>query len=181
MNHVIQEDPQKATRPKLLRGTVLFPVSVLVIYGILFSVFPDRAWLALKGSVAVFLRLLLPLALVFFVMLAFNLLLKPAQIVRFLGKNTGITGIILSMMGGIISAGPIYAWYPLLAEVRKKGAGNIPIAVFLYNRAVKPFLLPVMIAYFGWAYVGTLTFLTMLASIGIGYCLSLLIKKNSSR
>jgi len=178
---VIQEDPQKATSPKLLRGTVLFPVSVLVIYGILFIVFPYRAWLALKGSVAVFLRLLLPLALVFFVMLAFNLLLKPAQIVRFLGKNTGITGIILSMAGGIISAGPIYAWYPLLADVREKGAGNIPIAVFLYNRAVKPFLLPVMITYFGWAYVGTLTFLTMLASIGIGYCLGILIKENSSR
>ena len=178
---MIQEDPQKATSPKLLRGTVLFPVSVLVIYGILFSVFPDRAWLALKGSVAVFLRLLLPLALVFVVMLAFNLLLKPAQIVRFLGKNTGFTGIIFSMAGGIISAGPIYAWYPLLANVREKGAGNIPIAVFLYNRAVKPFLLPVMITYFGWAYVGTLTFLTMLASIGIGYCLGILIKENSSR
>ena len=176
---MVREGPQKATSPKLLTGTVLFPVSVLVIYGILFSVFPDRAWLALKGSVAVFLRLLLPLALVFVVMLAFNLLLKPAQIVRFLGKNAGIKGIILSMAGGIISAGPIYAWYPLLAEVRKKGAGNIPIAVFLYNRAVKPFLLPVMIAYFGWAYVGTLTFLTMLASIGIGYCLNLLIKENS--
>lgn len=179
MNYVVSGRPQKAKSPKPLWGTLLFPVSVLVIYGILFTVFPDRAWLALKGSIAVFLRLLLPLALVFVVMLAFNLLLKPAQIVRFLGKEAGIKGIILSMAAGIISAGPIYAWYPLLAEVRKKGAGNIPITVFLYNRAVKPFLLPVMIAYFGWAYVGTLTFLTMLASIGIGYCLSLLIKENS--
>jgi len=178
---LIQEDPQKARGPKPLRGTVLFPISVLVIYGILFSVLPDKAWLSLKSSGAVFLRLLLPLALVFVVMLAFNLLLKPAQIVRFLGKNAGIKGIILSMVAGIISAGPIYAWYPLLAEVRKKGAGDVPITVFLYNRAVKPFLLPVMIAYFGWAYVGTLTFFTMLASIGIGYCLSLLIKENSYR
>jgi uncharacterized membrane protein YraQ (UPF0718 family) len=181
VSYLIREGRQNARSPKPLSGTVLFPVSVLVIYGILFSVFPDKAWLALRGSVAVFLRLLLPLGLVFAAMLVFNLLLKPAQIIRFLGKNAGIKGIILSMAGGIISAGPIYAWYPLLAEVRKKGAGNIPIAVFLYNRAVKPFLLPVMIAYFGWAYVGTLTFLTMLASVGIGYCLSLLIKENSYR
>ena len=178
---MIRRHPQKPTGPKLLRGMVLFPVSVVLIYGILFMVLPDKTWLALKGSMAVFSRLLLPLGLVFVVMLAFNLFLKPAQIVRFLGKKSGIKGIMLSMVGGIISAGPIYAWYPLLAEVRKKGAGDVPIAVFLYNRAVKPFLLPVMIAYFGWAYVGTLTFFTMLASIGIGYCLSLLMKENSCR
>ena len=164
---------------KTLRGTVLFPLTVLVIYGVLFSVLPDKAWLALKGSGVVFLRLLLPLALVFVLMLAFNLLLKPAQIVRFLGTNAGLKGIILSMVAGIISAGPIYAWYPLLAEVRKKGAGNVPITVFLYNRAVKPFLLPVMIAYFGWAYVGILTLFTVMGSIAVGYCLSLLIKENS--
>ena len=106
-------------------------------------------------------------------MLAFNLLLKPAQIVRFLGKNAGIKGIILSMAAGIISAGPIYAWYPLLAEVRKKGAGNISITVFLYNRAVKPFLLPVMIGYFGWAYVVIVTMLTILGSIALGYSMSI--------
>ena len=178
---MIREGHQNARSRRPLRGTVLFPVSVLVIYGVLFSAFPDRTWLALKSSGVVFLRLLLPLGLVFVVMVAFNLLLKPAQIARFLGKRAGIKGIILSMVGGIISAGPIYAWYPLLAEVRKKGAGNIPITVFLYNRAVKPFLFPVMIAYFGWAYVGILTFLTMIASIVIGYCLNILIKENNYR
>jgi len=178
VSHVTRRSPQKATRPTLLRGTVLFPVSVLVIYGILFTVLPDKTWLALKGSVAVFWRLLLPLGLVFVVMVAFNLFVKPGQIVRFFGKDAGVKGITLSLVAGIISTGPIYAWYPLLAEVRERGGGNVPIAVFLYNRAVKPFLLPVMIAYFGWAYVGTLTFFTMLASIGIGYLLSFLIKGN---
>jgi len=178
---LVREGPQKTGSPKILRGTVLFPLAVLVIYGVVFSVVPDKAWLALKSSGVVFLRLLLPLALVFVVMLAFNLLLKPAQIVRFLGTNAGIKGIILSMVGGIISAGPIYAWYPLLAEVRKKGAGNIPITVFLYNRAVKPFLLPVMIAYFGWAYVGVLTLFTLVGSVAVGYCLSILIKENNYR
>jgi hypothetical protein len=48
--------------------------------------------------------------------------------------------------------GPIYAWYPLLKELREKGAANSLIAIFLGNRAVKPFLLPIMISYFGWVY-----------------------------
>lgn len=72
--------------------------------------------------------------------------------------------------------GPIYAWYPLLKELREKGAGLFPIAVFLYCRAVKPFLLPIMISYFGWQYVIILTVLTVLGSIAIGYFLSILIE-----
>ena len=46
---------------------------------------------------------------------------------------------------GIISTGPIYAWYPLLKDFKEKRAGGSVIAI-LYNRAVKPFLLLVMIS-----------------------------------
>jgi hypothetical protein len=52
----------------------------------------------------------------------------------------------------------------------------MPIAVFLYNRAVIPFLLPVMIAYFDWIYVGILIVLTVLASIVNGYLVGVFAK-----
>jgi len=124
--------------------------------------------------------MLVPLCLVFVLMILLNLFLKPAQIARFLGKGAGTKSILLSAAAGIISTGPIYAWYPLLRDLKGKGAGNSPIAIFLYNRAVKPFLLPVMIAYFGWVYVVILTILTVLGSIAIGYSLSALTKKEES-
>jgi len=113
-------------------------------------------------------------------MLALNLFLKPAQIIRFLGKGAGIKGVILSATAGIISTGPIYAWYPLLRDLREKGAGNSFMAVFLGNRAVKPFLLPVMISYFGWVYVIILTAFTIIASIVAGYAVGVLVKERSS-
>jgi uncharacterized membrane protein YraQ (UPF0718 family) len=172
---------QKSKNGKSPRGMTLFPVFVLVTYGIIFAILPDRAWLALRSSGTVFLKLLQPLACVFIVMLVMNLLVKPAQIARFLGKGAGVKGIILSVVAGIISMGPIFVWYPLLKEVKEKGAGNGPIAIFLYNRAVKPFLLPVMIAYFGWAYVGILTILTVSGSIAVGYCLTVLMRNHSKR
>lgn len=65
--------------------------------------------------------------------------------------------------------GPIYAWYPLLKELRNKGAENSLIAIFLGNRAVKPLLMPVLISYFGWAYALILTGLTVLGSLAVGY------------
>ena len=153
---------------------------ILVIYGILFVVMPEKVSLALMCSGNIFLNMLVPLCLVFVLMILLNLFLKPAKIARFLGKGAGIKGILLPAAAGIISTGPIYVWYPLLRDLKEKGAGNSPIAIFLYNRAVKPFLLPVMIAYFGWLYVMILTILTVLGSIAIGYSLSNLIKEDDS-
>jgi len=82
-------------------------------------------------------------------------------------RGVGIKGIILTATAGIISIGPIYAWYPLLKELREKGVGDPLIAIFLGNGAVKPFLLPMMIAYFGWTYVLILTVFTILGSLGV--------------
>jgi uncharacterized membrane protein YraQ (UPF0718 family) len=147
----------------------IFPVVVLVIYLVLFLVLPEKACLAVKASGNTLLSMLLSLALVFLIMLLFNLFLKPVQILRFLGKKAGFKGLVLSIATGIISTGPIYAWYPLLKDLKEKGSGNHIIAVFLHNRAVKPFLLPVMVSYFGWFYVLILTVLTVLGSIVVGY------------
>ena len=170
----LQESKRRTSRPS--RYMLIFPLLVLVIYGLLFVLTPEQVLMALKNSGKVCLNILLPLALVFLVMLALNLFVKPAQIVHLLGSGANIKGVLLSVAAGIISMGPIYVWYPLLKELREKGAGNMLIAVFLYNRAVKPFLLPVMIAYFGWIYVGILTVLTVLASVVNGYLVAMFAK-----
>ena len=169
-----QESKRGTSRPS--RYMLIFPLLVLVIYSVLFMLTPEQALVALKSSGKVCLNILLPLALVFVVMLVLNLFVKPTQIVHLLGGGANIKGILLSVAAGIISMGPIYVWYPLLRELREKGAGNTPIAVFLGNRAVKPFLLPVMVAYFGWVYVGILTVLTVLASVVNGYLVGMFAK-----
>jgi uncharacterized membrane protein YraQ (UPF0718 family) len=158
---------------------LLFPALVLVAYGILFAIMPDKASIGLKSSGNITLNMLLPLGLVFILMLVLNLFLKPAQIVKFFGREAGVKGVILAAAAGIISAGPIYAWYPLLKDLREKGAAKTFLAIFLGNRAVKPFLLPVMIAYFGWIYVLILTVFTVLGSIVIGYFVGALVKAES--
>ncbi len=174
------ENSQKSNHPRAIKRIFPFPAAVLAVYGILFVVMPDKASLALKSTGNIFLNMLIPLCLVFVLMILLNLLLKPTQIARFLGKGAGIKGVLLPAAAGIISTGPIYAWYPLLKDLREKGAGDRPIAIFLYNRAVKPFLLPIMIAYFGWIYVAILTVLTLFASVIVGYAVSGLMKEEGS-
>ena len=150
----------------------LFPLSILLIYGILFAITPGKAEEAVQSSVNVFIGMLIPLAFVFAVMMLVNIFLKPSLIVKFLGKSAGLKGIIFAAFAGIVSTGPIYAWYPLLKDLREKGAGESLIAIFLYNRSVKPFLLPVLIGYFGFSYAVILVILTILSSVAVGYLVS---------
>ena len=129
------------------------------------------------NSGRIFLNIIFPMSFVFILMLVLNLFLKPAHITNFLGRGVGVKGMILSTTTGIISMGPIYAWYPLLKELQKKGVKNSLIAIFLGNRAVKPFLLPMIISYFGWTYMLILTVFTILGSLANGYFTGVLVQE----
>ena len=174
-----KDGPQSATWKRRAMRTLLFPGSVFAIYGILFAFNPDKASMALRSSGKILLNITVPLCLVFIFMLLLNLFLQPAHVARLFGRGAGIKGIILSTTAGIVSMGPIYAWYPMLRELREKGAGNSLIAIFLGNRAVKPFFLPIMISYFGLTYVLILTVFTILGSLAVGYSVGALVKENS--
>ena len=158
---------------------LVFPVSVLGLYLVLWHVAPEKTIVALRSSMGVFSNVLLPLCLVFLLMIGLNIFLKPPHFVKFLGKGTTIKGKLVSAVAGIISAGPIYAWYPMLKDLREKGAEHSLIAVFLVNRAVKPFLLPVMISFFGWTYVLILTLLTVAGSLCVGFVVDALLDSPS--
>ena len=75
---------------------------------------------------------------------------------------------LFAIVTGILSGGPIYLWYPLLSDLRKKGFGNGMIACFLYNRAIKIYLLPLAIYYFSLEYVLVLMGVMILASVAQG-------------
>ena len=152
----------------------VFLCGVVVSYGILFAVCPEKGSAALDRSLKNAGALCIPLWVVFIMMFVMNHYLRSSLVVRVLGKGAGIRGTVLSICGGIISFGPIFAWYPLLKEMKQKGAGTRNIVLFLGNRAVKPFLLPIMIASFGWMYAMVLTVFMIAGSIGVAHLVDLL-------
>jgi uncharacterized membrane protein YraQ (UPF0718 family) len=92
------------------------------------------------------------LVIVFFLLLAADMLLKPAWIKRNLGREGGIQGWLIAAGAGVLASGPIYTWYALLKDLREKGMRASLAAVFLYSRAIKLPLLPLMMHYFGSVY-----------------------------
>jgi uncharacterized membrane protein YraQ (UPF0718 family) len=159
----------KSLLKKKIPRQTLFPLAVLGLYLVLWCVAPEKTVMAVQKSMGIFSHILGPLLLVFLFMIGLNLFLKPANIARFLGKEKILKMEMLAVVAGIISAGPIYAWYPILKDLREKGVKHSLLAVFLVNRAIKPFLLPVMISIFGWLYAVILTMFIIAGSLLVGF------------
>lgn len=136
---------------------LIFPISVLVVYGIISYFEASIAIEALYTSGRVFVQIMGPLTVAFGMIGLLNWLITPEQTKKILGRGSPVKGTFLAAISGIISMGPIYAWYPLLASLRKKGVPDFHLATFLGCRAVKIPLLPVMAAYFGWVLTVILT------------------------
>ena len=133
-------------------GGWVFLGSVIVSYGLVGLIEPEatiQAWLFFKNVLG---RVLPVLGLVFILLFIANLLLDPKWIKRYLGAGAGLKGWVASVFAGILSVGPIYVWYTVLSELQAKGMRTALVATFLYSRAVKLPLLPLMIYYFGTTY-----------------------------
>ena len=140
------------------QGGWLFLALVLLAYGLLWLVNSDATTQALSFFTQVMGQVLPVLGLVFLLLFITNLMLKPKWIKRYLGKGSGIKGWLAAVISGILSMGPVYPWYTMLGELRQKGMRDALIVAFLYSRAVKPPLLPLMIYYFGMTYTLVLCF-----------------------
>ncbi|NDV28043.1 hypothetical protein [Desulfovibrio sp. JC010] len=147
----------------------LFPLAVACIYGLCQLYDPESTARSIKVCKALFTQLGLPICIVLVMMTLINRYLDPATVARFLGSKTGIRGVFLSGLAGIISMGPIYAWYPLFKSLKEKGASTFIIANFIGCRSVKPVLLPVLLAYFGWQFSTVFVLINLFGAMGTAY------------
>jgi uncharacterized membrane protein YraQ (UPF0718 family) len=137
-------------------GGWLFLLLVLAAYGVTGAIDAEMAGQALDFFGKAMRKVLPVLVIVFLLLLAADLLFKAKWIKRNLGREAGFKGWFIAAVGGVLATGPIYAWYALLRDLREKGMRASLAAVFLYSRAVKLPLLPLMIHYFGTAYTSVL-------------------------
>ncbi|MCK5459821.1 hypothetical protein KAI52_01775 [Candidatus Parcubacteria bacterium] len=159
-----------------ISGKWIFLIIVAIIYLIALAADFALARRALLESVFIFKNIIPVFLLVIAFMFLSNFFLDSKKISRFVGESAGIKGWLIAVVGGILSSGPIYMWYPLLADLKEKGMKDSFIAVFLYNRAVKIPMLPMMIYYFGLPFTVMLTFYMILFSIINGVFVEKLLK-----
>jgi uncharacterized membrane protein YraQ (UPF0718 family) len=146
-------------------------------YGLLYVDDQQQALQAWALFFRVMQQMLTVLGLVFLLLLVANLLLTPKSVERYLGKEAGYKGWLASVIAGVFSMGPVYAWYPVLAELQNKGMRTGLVAAFLYSRAVKLPLLPLLVFYFGLTYTLVLCLYLILFSVANGILVEKLMVK----
>ena len=137
---------------------------VVLLYAVLFFFNTDKTFTALKESLSV-LKMIIPiLVLVLTLTALLNTFIDQKAISKHLGEESGLKGWFLALAGGILSHGPGYLWYPMLQTLREQGAKEGLIGAFIYARAIKIPWIPLMIAYFGWAFTVVYTFYVVLGA-----------------
>ncbi len=139
------------------RPYYIFAVTFLFYIGIIWF-FPSYGSLAISKLVFILKALVWPFVFIFVLMWLVDFFVDPKQLAQTFKAMRGWKLWILSILAGIISTGPIYMWYPLLARLKDEAKLRTGyIAAFLYARAIKIPLFPLLILYFGWAYSLALT------------------------
>jgi len=146
-----------------------FLLGVVVLAGIVFLIKPAAFFPVLSFFWSLMKKIVPILLAVFVLIFLINCFISPKQLLKYLGKEAKKKGWFVAVISGIISVGPIYLWYPLLSDLKQKGVRTAYIAVFLYNRAVKPALLPLLIFYFGLKFTIVLTIVMIFASVLQGF------------
>ncbi|MFW0837644.1 MAG: hypothetical protein ACKKL5_01460 [Candidatus Komeilibacteria bacterium] len=127
----------------------IFLILILILY--LFTLFINNN-LFIKSILYakdVMIEVIPVLIIVFVLTFLANIWLTTKKANKLLVQRTGPWQYMVAIFLGILSSGPIYMWYPLLSELKAQGLKNSLIAIFLYNRAVKIPLIPMIIFYFG--------------------------------
>jgi len=161
-------------RKQKLNGRYLLPL-VLLGYALLYNYYPDKTIEALSKSLSTLLHLLPVFLLVIVLMGIFTALMSAKRIAKLLGKQSGIKGWVISVVGGILSHGSSYIWYQMLANLREQKVSDGLIVTFLYTRAIKLPWLPLMVSYFGYAF----TVLLMLYIITGAIIQGMIVEKTS--
>lgn len=105
---------------------LLIPVFVALVV-----VFPEKGGAARHVAWEYFKEMAMILPAVFIIMGLVSVWVEREFIVKFLGEESGVKGVVLSFILGSIPMGPLYVAFPLAAVLLKKGAKVANIIIFL--------------------------------------------------
>jgi len=121
---------KKKARKDMIRGYVLF-AATLIAAAIILWIFPDKVSTATTTTWNYFLEMIIILPAVMVIMGLFNVFVSRELVVKYMGKTSGIKGILLAVFFGTLPTGPLYIAFPLAAALRSKGASISNIVIFL--------------------------------------------------
>lgn len=138
---------------KKIRWDLLFLVVSVAAFAGLGLVFRDKGGRALRISWEYFQEMVFVLPAVMVLMGLFAVWVKRETVVKYLGQESGLSGLLLSILLGTLPTGPLYVAFPLAAMLLRKGARVANVTVFLSAWACIKLPLELMeLQFLGWEF-----------------------------
>ncbi len=131
---------------------ITFLTITLLVYLVVFFIDAQGIQLSLANTLTTLSNIWSLFLFIILLTTLINYFLKPKHIIKHFGQESGKKGIVFALIAGIISHGPMYVWYGLFEELRKKGIKDELLIMFFYARAIKIPMIPFSIAVFGMAF-----------------------------
>ncbi len=151
---------------------------VLLAYMVSFILRPQFAAQAFDNSAYYFIEMIQIMPMIFLLIVVIDVLIPKEVIINNLGEGSGFKGGILALVLGSISAGPIYAAFPVSKLLLKKGAsiGNIVVILSAWA-VVKVPMLANEAKFLGAEFMRTRWILTVISIFIMSAIVSAIVKK----
>ena len=151
-----------------------------LIYFLLTLFAPEKAYNALASSGYYLFEMVQILPVIFLLTVSIDVLIPKEWIIKHMGESSGFIGGLLSLVLGSVSAGPIYAAFPISKMLLKKGAsvGNIVIILSAWA-VVKVPMLANEVKFLGPSFMAVRWLLTVTAIFLMAWVMNRMIKRDA--
>ena len=154
--------------------------AVILIYIFLVAVMPEKAVESSKNSMYYVKEMLQIMPVIFILTSLIEAWVPKEAILKGFGEDSGIKGPIFSFALGSLSAGPIYAAFPICKILLKKGASVSNIVIIISAWAVvKVPMLANEAKFLGPRFMATRWVLTTISIFAMAYIISRVVEKSS--
>lgn len=151
---------------------------VAFAYLMVLAVSPEKALSSVNNSIYYLIEMIQVLPVIFLLTVVIDALVPKEMIMRGFGENSGIKGNVLALLLGSISAGPIYAAFPISKTLLGKGANISNIVIILSTWAVvKVPMLFNEVKFLGINFMIVRWILTVAAIFAMAYLTAMFVKK----
>ncbi len=151
---------------------------VALTYITVLTISPDKAMASVKNSVYYLIEMVQVLPVIFLFTVVIEALVPKEMIMRGFGEKSGFKGNLLALLLGSISAGPIYAAFPISKTLLGKGASISNIVIILSAWAViKVPMLANEAKFLGVNFMIVRWVLTVIAIFVMAYITGMIVKK----
>lgn len=103
----------------------------ILIFLIALKIVPDKSSDVISVSWSYFKEMMILLPAIIVLMGLFLVWISKDLVLKYLGKESGIKGILISFVLGALPTGPLYVAFPLVLGLKQKGASISNIVIFL--------------------------------------------------